>query len=45
LRTDQGPEFTGRAFMAWTHSRQVRHLLNDAGSPTRNAYIESAIGA
>jgi putative transposase len=44
VRTDQGPEFTSRAFMAWAHSRGVRHLLNDAGSPTQNAYIESFNG-
>ena len=44
LRTDQGPEFTSRAFMAWAHRRGVRHLLNDAGSPTQNAYIESFNG-
>jgi putative transposase len=44
VRTDQGPEFTSRAFMAWTHGRGVRHLLNDAGSPTQNAYIESFNG-
>ena len=44
LRTDQGPEFTSRAFMAWTHRRGVQHLLNDAGSPTQNAYIESFNG-
>ena len=44
LRTDQGPEFTSRAFMAWAHGRGVQHLLNDAGSPTQNAYIESFNG-
>jgi putative transposase len=44
VRTDQGPEFTSRAFMAWTHARGVQHLLNDAGSPTQNAYIESFNG-
>ena len=44
VRTDQGPEFTSRAFMAWAHGRGVRHLLNDAGSPTQNAYIESFNG-
>ena len=44
LRTDQGPEFTSRAFMAWAHRRGVQHLLNDAGSPTQNAYIESFNG-
>jgi len=30
IRTDQGLEFTSRAFMAWTAARGVRHLLNDA---------------
>ena len=44
IRTDQGPEFTSRAFMAWTAARGVRHLLNDAGCPTQNAYIESFNG-
>ena len=44
VRTDQGPEFTSRAFMAWAHGRGVKHLLNDAGSPTQNAYIESFNG-
>ena len=32
--TDQVPEFTSRAFMAWAHARGVRHLINDAGKPT-----------
>ena len=41
IRTDQGPEFTSRAFMAWAAARGVRHLLNDVGCPTQNAYIES----
>ena len=44
IRTDQGPEFTSRAFMAWAHSRGVKHLINDAGKPTQNAYIESFNG-
>ena len=44
IRTDQGPEFTSRAFMAWAHERGVRHLINDAGKPTQNAYIESFNG-
>ena len=44
IRTDQGPEFTSRAFMAWAAARGVRHLLNDAGCPTQNAYIESFNG-
>jgi putative transposase len=44
IRTDQGPEFTSRVFMAWAHSRGVKHLINDAGKPTQNAYIESFNG-
>ncbi|OJW94081.1 MAG: transposase [Alicycliphilus sp. 69-12] len=44
IRIDQGPEFTSRAFMAWAAARGVRHLLNDAGCPTQNAYIESFNG-
>ena len=44
IRTDQGPEFTSRAFMAWAAARGIRHLLNDAGCPTQNAYIESFNG-
>jgi len=42
IRTDQGPEFTSRAFMAWAAARGVRHLLNNAGCPTQNAYIEAS---
>jgi len=30
--------------MAWAHSRQVRHLLNDAVCLTQNAYTESFKG-
>jgi len=44
IRTDQGPEFTSRAFMAWAHARGIKHLINDAGKPTQNAYIESFNG-
>ncbi|MDA8519958.1 IS3 family transposase [Acidovorax sp. NCPPB 4044] len=44
VRTDQGPEFTSRAFMAWTQAKGVRHILNQPGKPTQNAYIESFNG-
>jgi putative transposase len=44
VRTDQGPEFTSRAFLAWTQARGIRHLLNAPGKPTQNAYIESFNG-
>ena len=30
--------------MAWEHERGARHLINDAGRPTQNAYIESFNG-
>ena len=35
VRTDQGPEFTSRAFMAWAHSRRVRHLIKTRAVPCR----------
>ncbi len=41
IRTDQGPEFTSRAFLAWAQAHGVRHILNQPGKPTQNAYIES----
>ncbi|SIR80732.1 putative transposase [Pseudacidovorax sp. RU35E] len=44
VRTDQGPEFTSRAFMAWAQAKGVRHILNQPGKPTQNAYIESFNG-
>jgi putative transposase len=27
VRTDNGPEFTSRAFIAWTQERHIRHIL------------------
>jgi putative transposase len=44
IRTDQGPEFTSRAFMAWGYSCDVKHLIDDAGKPMQNAYIASFNG-
>lgn len=44
VRTDQGPEFTSRAFLAWAQARGVEHILNQPGKPTQNAYIESFNG-
>lgn len=44
IRTDEGPELASRAFMAWAAARGVRHLLNDAGCPPQNAYLESFNG-
>ena len=44
VRTDQGPEFTCRAFDQWAYERGVMPLLIQAGKPTQNAYIESFNG-
>ena len=44
VRTDQGPEFTSRAFMVWAQATGVRYILNQPGKPTQNAYIESFNG-
>ena len=44
VRTDNGPEFTSRAFMAWAQSHGIRHLLIEPGRPMQNGYIESFNG-
>ncbi|VDY13623.1 Integrase catalytic region [Thiomonas sp. OC7] len=44
VRTDNGPEFTSQAFMAWATSRGVRHILIAPGKPTQNGFIESFNG-
>lgn len=44
VRTDQGPEFTCRAFDQWAYEHGVTPLLIQAGKPTQNAYIESFNG-
>lgn len=44
VRTDNGPEFTCRAFIAWAQSHGVRHILIQPGRPTQNGYIESFNG-
>lgn len=44
VRTDNGPEFTSRAFIGWAQSRGSRHLLIDPGKPMQNGYIESFNG-
>jgi putative transposase len=44
VRTDNGPEFTSRAFMAWTHSHGIQHILIEPGKPMQNGYIESFNG-
>jgi putative transposase len=36
VRTDNGPEFTSRAFMAWAQSHGIRHILIEPGRPMQN---------
>lgn len=40
-RTDQGPEFTGRALDQWVCEHNVQLKLIQPGKPTQNAHIES----
>jgi putative transposase len=44
IRTDQGPEFTGRALDQWASANEVKLMLTQPGKPTQNAYIESFNG-
>jgi len=44
VRTDNGPEFTSRVFMAWAQAHGVRHILIQPGRPMQNGYIESFNG-
>jgi putative transposase len=44
VRTDNGPEFTSRAFLAWTTWHGIRHILIQPGRPMQNGYIESFNG-
>lgn len=41
VRTDNGPEFTARAFLAWTQKHHIQHILIEPGRPMQNGYIES----
>jgi putative transposase len=44
IRTDQGPEFTGKALDQWAYKNGVTLRLIQAGKPTQNAYVESLNG-
>lgn len=44
IRTDNGPEFIGRAMLTWAHSRGVALRLIQPGKPTQNAFVESFNG-
>jgi len=40
LRTDNGPEFLGEAFVQWARSRGMAIQYIQPGKPNQNAYIE-----
>jgi putative transposase len=44
VRTDNGPQFTSRAFLGWAQAKGIRHLLIEPGKPMQNGYIESFNG-
>jgi len=44
VRTDNGPEFTSRAFMGWASAHGIQHILIQPGRPMQNGYIESFNG-
>ncbi len=44
VRKDNSPEFTSRAFLAWTTMHGIRHILIQPGRPMQNGYIESFNG-
>lgn len=44
VRTDNGPDFTSRAFIAWVQQHGVDHQLIEPGKPMQNGYIESFNG-
>ena len=44
IRTDQGPEFTGKALDQWAYQRNIKLKLIQLGKPTQNAFIESFNG-
>ena len=44
VRTDQGPEFTGKALDQWAYQNGVELKLIQPGKPMQNGYIESFNG-
>jgi putative transposase len=44
VRTDNSPEFTSRAFIAWAQAHGIRHILIAPGRPMQNGYIDSFNG-
>ncbi len=44
IRSDNGPEFTGRAILTWAHRHGIALKLIEPGKPNQNAYVESFNG-
>jgi putative transposase len=44
IRTDQGPEFTGKVMDQWAHEHGIELRLIEAGKPMQNGYVESFNG-
>jgi putative transposase len=44
IRTDNGPEFIGKAMLNWAHRMGVQLKLIEPGKPNQNAYAESFNG-
>ncbi len=44
IRSDNGPEFTGKAMRSWLNRVGVETLFIEPGSPWENGYIESFNG-
>jgi putative transposase len=41
IRSDNGPEFTGRSLEDWLKEQNIKTLYIDPGSPWQNGYVES----
>lgn len=41
IRTDNGPEFTSKAFDAWAYKHGIEHHFIQPGKPQENAFAES----
>jgi transposase InsO family protein len=44
IRSDNGPEFTGKSMLTWAHRHGISLRLIEPGKPNQNAYVESFNG-
>ena len=44
IRSDNGPEFTSRHFLAWCGERKIQVVHIEPGKPVQNAHVESFHG-